>query len=63
MSCGDAEAVPPVAMQKVPLATDDVVALALSTSALTSAPAAKDGHMCASRRALPGSTMLQHHHQ
>ncbi len=42
LSCGDAEAVPPVAMQKVPLATDDVVALALSTSTLTSAPAAKD---------------------
>ncbi|KAL0049310.1 hypothetical protein WJX82_011011 [Trebouxia sp. C0006] len=42
MSCGDAEAVPPVARGKVPFATDDDAVPALSTSTLTYAPAAKD---------------------
>jgi hypothetical protein len=56
VSCGDAEGVPPVALQKipsatdvkgvppvgnVPLATDDVTAPSLSTSTLPSAPAAE----------------------
>jgi len=46
VSSGDAEAVPPVPMDKIPFATDDVVAPALSTSALTSGAA--EGVPCVS---------------
>jgi hypothetical protein len=52
VSSGDAEGVPPVAMHKVPLATDDVPAPALSTSAPTS-PAATEGVPCVSSQKVP----------
>ncbi|KAL0048955.1 hypothetical protein WJX82_003214 [Trebouxia sp. C0006] len=52
VSSGDAESVPPVAMHKVPLATDDVPAPALSTRAPTS-PASTEGVPCVSSQKVP----------